>query len=181
MGKEVLALFPTESTFRCRGGVVSASDSWLCWVPPMIACQGCWATCQLLSCGGHCGRSVGGSSVTTEELHCLWEVGLELVPAVREGSTQGCGAQRNDNVQCLNRKVDQRSSMVSTGWKKVVLRAWVLSRPPGLSSYEGPSWPTFGGWYSGSWDSCLQFYVRIKRSGSCYMSNLETTSIVLSV
>lgn len=112
---EILALFPTESPFRLRGGMVSASDSWLCWVPPMIACQGWWARCQLLSCGGHCGYSREGSSVTTEELHRLWEVGLKLVPAVRERTTQGCEAQRNDNVQCLNRKVDQSSAWYLQG------------------------------------------------------------------
>lgn len=91
-----------------------------------------WARCQLLSCGGHCGCSGGGSSVTTEELHCLWE--MELVPAVRERSTQGCGAQRNNNVQCPTRNVDQRPSMVSI---YMVVEGGAESLSPFLSSGLG--------------------------------------------
>lgn len=100
--------FPLRVLSDSEVGWSLRQNSWLCREPPVIACQGWWARCQLLSCGGHCGCSGGGSSVTTEESQCLWEVGLELVPVVRERNTQGCGAQRNDSMQYLTRKEEQR-------------------------------------------------------------------------
>lgn len=72
----------------------------------------------------------GGSSFTTEELHCLWHVALELVPAVRKRTTQGLGAQRHDNLQFLSRKVDQRPSVVPVEFGSfLVLRPWLQTSP----------------------------------------------------